>query len=38
MTTNQLLLTDELAKKCLGVLLECNLIKCDMSKFMEINY
>jgi hypothetical protein len=35
-TINQLLLTDELAKKCYGVLLECDLIKCDMSKFMEM--
>ncbi|MFM2204519.1 MAG: hypothetical protein RLZZ605_1483 [Bacteroidota bacterium] len=35
-TVNQLLLTDELAKKCYGVLLEANLIKCDMLKFMEM--
>lgn len=35
-TINQLLLTDELTKKCYGVLLECDLIKCDMSKFMEM--
>lgn len=33
-TINQLMLTDELAKKCYGVLLECDFIKCDMSKFM----
>lgn len=33
---NQLLLTDELAKKSYGVLLECDLIKCDMSQFMEM--
>lgn len=31
---NQLMLTDELAKKCFGVLLECNFVKCDMSNFM----
>lgn len=35
-TINQLMLTDELAKKCYGVLLECDFIKCDMSKFMEM--
>ena len=35
-TINQLMLTDELAKKCYGVLLECDLVKCDMSKFMEM--
>lgn len=35
-TINQLLLTDELAKKCYGVLLECKLIECDMSQFMEM--
>jgi hypothetical protein len=35
-TINQLMLTDELSKKCYGVLLECNLIKCDMSQFMEM--
>lgn len=35
-TINQLMLTDDLAKKCYGVLLECDLIKCDMSKFMEM--
>jgi hypothetical protein len=33
-TVNQLMLTDDMAKKCYGVLLELNLIKCDMSKFM----
>lgn len=33
---NQLMLTDELAKKCYGVLLEVELIKCDMSQFMEM--
>jgi hypothetical protein len=27
-TINQLMLTDEIAKKSYGVLLECNLIKC----------
>jgi len=35
-TINQLMLTDELAKKCYGVLLECDFIKCDMPKFMEM--
>lgn len=35
-TINQLMLTDELAKKCYGVLLECDFVKCDMSKFMEM--
>ena len=35
-TVNQLMLTDDMAKKCYGVLLELNLIKCDMSKFMEM--
>lgn len=35
-TINQLMLTDELSKKCYGVLLECDLIKCDMPKFMEM--
>jgi hypothetical protein len=35
-TINQLMLTDEIAKKSYGVLLECNLIKCDMSQFMEM--
>lgn len=35
-TINQLMLTDELAKKCYGVLLECDLVKCDMSQFMEM--
>lgn len=35
-TINQLMLTDELSKKCYGVLLECDLVKCDMSKFMEM--
>ena len=35
-TINQLMLTDELAKKCYGVLLECDLVKFDMLKFMEM--
>ncbi len=35
-TISQLMLTDELAKKCYGVLLECDLVKCDMSNFMEM--
>jgi len=35
-TINQLMLTDELAKKCYGVLLECDFVKCDMLKFMEM--
>lgn len=35
-TINQLMLTDDLAKKCYGVLLECDLIKCDISQFMEM--
>lgn len=35
-TYNQLLQTDNLAKKCYGVLLECGLINCDVSKFMEM--
>lgn len=35
-TYNQLLLTDELAKKCYGVLLEADLVKCDMPQFMEM--
>jgi len=35
-TINQLMLTDELSKKCYGVLLECDLIKCDMSEFMKM--
>lgn len=33
---NQLMLTDELAKKSYGVLLECDLVKCDMSQFIEM--
>lgn len=33
---NQLMLTDDLAKKCYGVLLECDFVKCDMLKFMEM--
>ena len=33
---NQLLLTDDLAKKSYGVLLESNLINCDFLKFMEM--
>jgi hypothetical protein len=32
---SQLMATDDLAKKCYGVLLECNLIKVDMSTFMQ---
>jgi len=35
-TVNQLLMTDEVAKKCFGVLSECDLIKCDFLKFMEM--
>lgn len=33
---NDLMLTDELAKKCYGVLLECGFVKSDMSDFMEM--
>lgn len=35
-TYNQLLQTEDIAKKCYGVLLETNLIKCDISQFMEM--
>lgn len=34
-TYNQLLLTEEPAKKCYGVLFEAHLINCDISQFME---
>jgi hypothetical protein len=33
---NDLMLTDELAKKCYGVLLECNLVTSDMTDFMKM--
>lgn len=35
-TYNQLLLTDDLAKKCYGVLLDCGLVNCDITQFMEM--
>lgn len=35
-TVNQLLMTDDVAKKCFGVLSECDLIKCNFLKFMEM--
>jgi len=35
-TYNQLLHTESAAKKCYSVLKECDLIDCDISKFMEL--
>lgn len=34
-TTNQILLREETAKKCYGVLFESNIIKCTIEEFME---
>lgn len=35
-TISQLLMTSEVAKKCFGVMQECDLIKCDYLNFMEM--